>query len=74
MRIENGRECLPGSAWHEWQVAGYSWRVENPAASRDALEQAASQFAHEPGWPPAGVSARFRAFVQGAKEGPYNPE
>jgi len=55
-----------GSAWHTWAMEGYRYRIANPTAN---VELEASSFANLPGWPEAGISARFRAFMEGAKQG-----
>lgn len=61
--------CLPNSAWHTWQTAGAAWRATHSDATQDDIETAANVFAGEPGWPPAGYSARFRAFKEGVRHG-----
>jgi len=57
--------CKPGSAWHEWQIAGRTWRQFNLDATNEDMLQAADIYAgmvtHENGR----ISRRL-AFIEGA--------
>ena len=57
--------CKTGSAWHQWQIAGRTWRQFNQDASREDMLQAADIYAglvtHE-----NGRICRRRAFIEGA--------
>lgn len=59
------RNCLPGSAWHAWQIAGATWRANTWANTKGALLIAATAFASQA----TGENerqARKRAFIEGA--------
>ena len=47
-------------------IHGANWRSSVDSPTRQGAETAAWHFAHEPGYPQAGVSARYRAFLEGA--------
>ena len=58
--------CKKGSAWHDWQTAGYKWRQQTYAASKGALLVAANAFASNSGGD-LERAAKKRAFIEGAK-------
>ena len=41
--------CKNGSAWHDWQSAGYEWRQTTYATTKGALLLAANAFASNAG-------------------------
>lgn len=57
--------CLPGSAWHDWQAAGHKWRQETYANTPGALLLASVTFASFSDSENE-RNAKKRAFVEGA--------
>lgn len=59
--------CKQDSAWHTWQIDGATWATSSNENTREAMAQAAEAFANAAGWPPAGIEARYKAFIEGVK-------
>jgi|TARA_R110000796_G_scaffold234393_1_gene353067 hypothetical protein len=58
-----GTNCLKGSAWNTWQLAGLKWRSNNQTSDIDEQTNAAKDFAAiEPSL--IGQNARYRAFME----------
>lgn len=59
--------CKQDSAWHTWQIDGAAWATSSKETKEQTITQAAEKFANAPGWPPAGIEARYKAFIEGVK-------
>jgi hypothetical protein len=62
-----GINCLEGSAWYEWQLAGRHWRAEHPAATLRQAKRAADFFAMLATGENC-QNARRRAFLETARD------
>jgi len=58
--------CKKGSAWHDWQKAGYEWKKQTYATSEGAILLAANAFASL-SYSDNERGAKRRAFIEGVR-------
>jgi len=71
MKTFKATNCLPYSAWYDWQETGFDFRVRNPDMTLDQIATAADLFAMDAAGLGAhdGVyAARRNAFMEGVHD------
>ena len=68
MKTFKATNCLPYTAWHDWQHSGFDFVMNNPDATKHEVDTAAGLFSMDTaglGPHDAVYAARHNAFMEG---------